>query len=510
MVVPGSGAVTAPSARSRRAARTAAALAVALLAVLPLSRPASAAASGGLEPLLDQLTAHQHAAYAVLVDTSASMDRGGYYSTVRDVLPGFLTSLRPQDQVCVITFAEDAGDCHLVSPADAQAELPLLPARADGGASDFGLAFARALDSLRQADASAAGVLLLSDAELNAPHDPDYTTYDSPGWAELRQEAAKLPDARNVTGYGFPFGDGSDIATALEKVLPRHKILDPSDSDLGTVFGQALDDSRIHQAEQAVAADAGKGVAFSWPDGPPPSGLTSGSVVRLRLTATTGALPVRLSGARLHGLPDGVRLVGGLPGTVELGAGAFRDFRLQFAADAHRKALLPGDGATTWRMSVGGRVDSPLAGEVRSRLGGERAELAGSPSGSPLTLSSSVRTSANLLWWAVIAAVVVSLVYLGLRARARTRRPAIGHLYAETVDSEEPLEIPLHGKARFTVDLSEVVEGGTLVVRTLPGPPGVHPPLRLHCQLPDRPAHETDCPPGRTVLLCGIEFRYEV
>ncbi|WP_329299346.1 hypothetical protein OG410_13450 [Streptomyces sp. NBC_00659] len=44
---------------------------------------------------------------------------------------------------------------------------------------------------------------------------------------------------------------------------------------------------------------------------------------------------------------------------------------------------------------------------------------------------------------------------------------------------------------------------------SVPGPLGQRPPIRLRCRTADRPEREIICPPGQTVLLCGIEFRYD-
>ncbi|WP_328912107.1 MULTISPECIES: vWA domain-containing protein [unclassified Streptomyces] len=511
--------LTATPGDARRAARVAlsrlsraagAAAASVALALLPMAGTASAQGSDGLETLLNQLTARQSANYAVLIDTSGSMETSGYYARVLQVLPRFLSSLTPQDQVCLITFSTGADVCDLVSPSQAQQKVQALPRHATGGASDFGRGFESALDGLRRGGTATSGVLLLSDAELNAPDDPEYKTFGSPGWARLRQEAGSLPGSQSLTGYGVPFGKGGDVQDVLAKVLPHVQMLDPTTDDLSSVLDKARDDTRVRQAKKAVVADAGKGVAVSWPGTDPGTPLVAGSVLHLRLTATTVSLPVRLSGLRLNGLPDGVHLTQPLPDRADLPAGQHKDYALTVASvDGSRSGWTSGQESTTGKLSVDGVVSTPLAADVKTYLGGQSTQLADRPAGDPLAVTGTVRKSLDIVRWLVAVVGFVLVVGLAIAFWRRSHPSMTGMLVAEGVTGAR-VEIPLQGETETNRDLSALFERGSakVRVRSAPGWPGSRPPLRLLCQVNGQPAREATCRPDDRVLLCGIDFQY--
>ncbi|MEU5180717.1 vWA domain-containing protein [Streptomyces longwoodensis] len=496
-------------ARLRRSAR---ALAVALAAGVLLAGPQAAAnpaapgRSDGLDALLDDLTARQGADYAVLIDTSSSMETGRYYPQVRTVLPAFLDALSDLDRVCLVPFGYGAGNCDLVPPEQARKDLQDLPEHADGGASNLGLAFDSAFDGLRRGRNATAGVLLLSDAVLNAPPDSAYSKLSSTGWSTLRKKAAALPAAANLTGYGVPFGPGGHVEQVLRTVLPRYQMLDPSHDDLRSRLAEAHDDTRIRQARQAVTADRDKGVLVSWPDST--RRTSAPGPVRMRLTATTASLPVRVSGLALGGLPAGVHVTSGLPARIDLRPGQQHTFTVTLSTDRQqRSGLRPGTRRTVWRLSVRGNVTSPLAADVHTYLAGTDAALAGHPDGPDLAMAGSVRTHASPWLWALIALAVLLLIALGVRYLPRFGRPN-GTLVAEGVDGTV---VPFRLGGRTSVHrVDGLVEGsGTVEVIRLPVQRGQEPALRLRCRIDGREAREAVCRPGRTELLCGIEFRYD-
>ncbi|MEV6653620.1 vWA domain-containing protein [Streptomyces sp. NPDC051219] len=504
--------VPTPSPRRNRKLLAAAAMSVLALGLMPLSQPAYAAEEPaiGLETLLDRIGGRQGGNYAVVVDTSDSMERNGYYAKVRDVLPKFLASLTAEDKVCFVPFSTGARDCELVPKAEAQAQLDALPPRATGLGSNFGRAFESGLDGLRRSEADASGVLLLSDAKLNAPDDPRFETFKSPGWAELRSKAATLPGSEGLTGYGIPLGEAHELEDVLAKAFPHYKMLDASEADLSRSMAEAHDDTRIKQARQAVRAEAGKGVTVSWPEEVDEQ-LRTGSEIRIRLTATTEVMPVRVDALSLRGLPHGVRFSPALPKSLELEPGQTQDVVLSLTAAAEeRSGLFGSTEPATWRLSVAGAVSSPLSGSIKHHLGGLTPELAEHPSGKPLSVTGSVRTSSAFGWWAGLLSVLAAGAAAALYALRRSYRSIGGTLMAEAVDRPTPLLIPLQGRRTVTADLSPLIEGsGTLWIKGLPGPRSRQPSLRLRCRIADRATREAVCAPGSSVLLSGIEFRYE-
>ncbi|WP_240136061.1 vWA domain-containing protein [Streptomyces sp. MUM 178J] len=490
------------------------ALAVLLALAAPLAQPLPARADdkrpGGLAALLDRLVARGGANYAVAVDISDSMESSGYYARTRKVLPAFIDSLTADDRVCLVPFSEGASECELVSKAEAKAQLARLPEHATGSASNFGRAFESALDGLRRSNAEVSGVLLMSDAQLYAPDDSRFKTFESPGWAALRAKLASLSGGQEVTGYGIPLGSGEKLGDVLAKVFPRYQLLDASGEELADSLARAHDDIRIRQAVKRVRADEGKGVAVSWqatPDEP----LRAGGEIRARLTATTEALPLRVGPLRLGGLPEGARASAEPSGPLELGPGERRDvvFTLDEAVE-HADGLFDGTDRESWRLTVEGVVSSPLSADVERHLDGVSVNLADRPKGEPLTAVGTVVTSASAQWWAGVLGVLAVLLAAAGYLVLRRNRPMHGMLVAEAVDRPAPLRIRLYGRRTITADLSTLVEdGGTLWIKGSPGRLGGFPTLRLRCRIADRAVREAVCAPDEPLLLAGLEFRYQ-
>jgi hypothetical protein len=483
---------------------------LALLTALGTGAPARAADSGDLESFLDTVVGHRGASYAVVVDTSQSMADKGSYDKVRAVLPTFLNSLHAKDRVCVIPFGEGARACEMVSRDEALEELDeALPPSPDGTASNFGRAFEQALDGLQRTNTDVCGVLLLSDAELHAPDDPRYRDFKANGWSALRRQASGLPADRNLTGYGIPLTADTDVETVLAKVFPSYRMLDKSGSGTGAAMKEAQDDTRLRQAALSVVDDKGRGIRVSWPSTRKGRPVTAGSDIRVRLTATTKALPVRLTDLRIEGLPQGVALAAGLPRSVELQPGTYRDIDLSLrSTGVHRKDWKGGPETETWHLSVTGRVSTPLA-TAAERYVGKRVDLADGPVGETLSVEGTAQTTADpLLWAALLGVFVVALIPCGIWL-LRRYRPVRGTVSAEAVDARHPLQIPLQGRREVTADLSSLLEStGTVRIKSVPGPLRQQPPIRLRCRTADRPEREIICSPGQTVLLCGIEFHY--
>jgi hypothetical protein len=483
---------------------------LALMPALGPCAPARAADSGDLETFLDTVVGNRGASYAVVVDTSQSMAQGGSYDKVRAVLPTFLESLHSEDRVCLIPFSDGARACEMASRDEALKRLDeALPSSPDGTASNFGRAFEQALDGLQRTGTDVCGVLLLSDAELHAPDDPRYRNFDASGWSALRKQASGLPADRTLTGYGIALTPGSAVEDVLAKVFPSYRMLDESGSRIGAAMKEAQDDTRLRQAALSVAGDKGKGIAVSWPGAGKGRPVPAGSDIRVRLTATTKALPVRLTGLRIEGLPQGVALAGDLPRSVDLRPGESRDLDFSLrSTTAHRKDWGSGPEPETWHLSVAGTVSTPLAAAAE-RYAHRGTDLADGPAGSSLAVAGTAQTSVDpLRWAALLGAFLVVLVPSGIWL-LRRHRPVRGTVSAEAVDAHQPLQIPLQGRREVTADLSALLEStGTVRIKSIPGPLRQQPPIRLRCRTADRPERSIICSPGQTVLLCGIEFHY--
>ncbi|MCP3768327.1 vWA domain-containing protein [Streptomyces sp. MAR25Y5] len=491
----------------------AAALAAAFLALGPVPGPsasARAADSGDLERFLDSVVGTRGAGYAIVVDTSQSMANNGSYDKVRSVLPAFLESLHPEDLVCLIPFSESARACDMVSRDEALAELDeALPATPEGPASNFGRAFEQALDGLQRAGTDVGGVLLLSDAQMHAPDDVKYRDFTASGWSALRRQASGLPADRTLTGYGIALAPGAEVERVLAKVFPSHRMLDASGSRTREAMTAAQDDTRLLQAARAVTGDKGKGVSVSWPDGTGDGPVPAGPVLRLRLTATTDALPVRVTGLRVEGLPEGVEPAGGLPRSVDLEPGESRDVDVVLGSTtARREGWGSGPRAETWRLSVDGRVSTPVAGAAE-RFADRTPRLATAPAGESLAVRGTAQVTVDPVRWSAALGALLAVLAVGAVLLLRRYRPVRGLLSAEGVDTRQPVQIPLQGRGEVTVDLSALLEGdGSVRIRSVPGPLREEPPIRLRCRTADRPEREIVCSPGQTVLLCGIEFHY--
>ncbi|MFD6321647.1 hypothetical protein ACFWOL_01985 [Streptomyces sp. NPDC058442] len=122
-------------------------------------------------------------------------------------------------------------------------------------------------------------------------------------------------------------------------------MLDESGSWTRAATAAAQDDTRPRQADLAVAGGQGEGVSVSGPDRPnrqENGPVPAGSGLRVRLTATTDALPAH---------------IGGPLRSVDLGPGEFcdTDFELS-SATARRKGRGSGLSTETWQLSGDGRA----------------------------------------------------------------------------------------------------------------------------------------------------------
>lgn len=303
--------------------------------------PPPVSAQGLLSAL--HLSANPAAELVFLVDLSDSMaaSEGGLYPYVQDQLPDYLQTLaqeEPDDQVAVITFGNPHTAKVIYGPA---APTPYigLPADAHEGTTDFGQAFALALDLLATPapGVQAGGVVLLSDGGMSAPADPLYDGgkgYSAPGWAQLRARAAGLPIP--VTGYAVPLTTNPEYIanqkTALNTVFSSVETLPGGTTDLSGELGVLRQQVIYGEVSQTVATDSGQGVRVTW-SGLPGTGTAGPAAGPLNLTerghrtidvtftSLASKVPLYVTDLRADSLGGVDVTVSGLPGVVALKPG---------------------------------------------------------------------------------------------------------------------------------------------------------------------------------------------
>jgi hypothetical protein len=302
-----------------------------------VTAPAAAPPSATPNAVLTALGLHPHAEIVFLVDTSDSMQTGGLYTKLTKELTGSFQTLarqQPTDQVVVITIGQGSAN-ELVYGPGAPPLAVGLPAIAHGGTTDFGAAFAIALDELsaRPAGITVGGVILLSDGDMLAPFDPTYDGgkgYGAPGWAQLRQRAQAL--SIPVTGYAVPLTTNKTVIAdqdkALSEVFSAVGVLPGATADFAKAFAivtqRVVDGQVAPTVAKDTQLDSEGSVLVTWA-GLPPAGsspLNFGSHGKLDLTviltALTQKVPLYLTDLRVtaQGLP--VTVSGPMPTEVSL------------------------------------------------------------------------------------------------------------------------------------------------------------------------------------------------
>lgn len=271
-----------------------------------------------------------------LVDLSDSMSGNAYppgpYPLVQSVLPDYLSALAtqaPKDQVVVITFGNPGTATPIYGPGAPTANIGL-PPDAHEGTTDFGQAFAKALDQFSPPPAGikAGGVVLLSDGTADEADDPAYQ--GNSGWQTLQERARSISKTIPITAYAVALtpssGDYIQAQKAsLEMVFDPVETL-PGASNLSGALTQAVSHVRDGEVASAVALDSGKGVQVSWSGLPTNSHpLNFGSAgeihTELILEARTARVPLSLAGLRFtttSGLPVTMTAPADQSGTVTL------------------------------------------------------------------------------------------------------------------------------------------------------------------------------------------------
>jgi hypothetical protein len=268
-----------------------------------------------------------------LVDLSGSMSirHNGPYPQVQQKLPAYLSQLPASDQVVVIGFGNLGRAKEPIYGPGAPTANINLPPDANESTTDFGDAFSAALDQLTppQPTARAAAVLLLSDGELYAPNDPQYSSWTAPGWPNLQKIAAHL--SIPLTAFAVPLTtNGAYIQAqqyALTKVFgPANPVETlPGSGDLTTALNEAVRHVVDGEVASAVSADSNLGVQATWSDLPGGSrplklGSADTAHVTLTLRALTSKVPLYVTDLRVTAKGMTVT-ASGLPAVVTLDPG---------------------------------------------------------------------------------------------------------------------------------------------------------------------------------------------
>jgi len=445
-----------------------------------------------------------------LVDLSDSMSQDGLYPHVQRDLPAFLETLakkEPQDRVAVITFGRP-GTAQVIYTGPPTPDIGL-PRVANEGSTDFGQAFALAINQLSRPPAGTriGGVVLMSDGELHAPTDSQYQTYQSPGWQALRVRAAGL--STKVTGYSLPLTANqnyiADQKTALSTVFSSVQTLPSGTTNLAAALSAAGQDILDREVADAAGRDSGRGVRVTWhglPGSGTPLDLTSpGQLnVRVTITALTRRIPLYLTslGVEAPGLHFSVN---GLPAeqTLAPGRSVTLPVQLTWQRNATGYSLLTGSRTVSSQLELTGTVGSaytPTLASVFSDTSFSAGDLDGSTSAQ---LTAMVVTTGILLFLVIFALVLAALIGL-LFFSARLQ----GRLILTSVDyrsGELPLG-PLPWKSSPTEDLIGIP--GQMTVHKWP----FGRTMRLKLRLNDRPSGHVDLEPGQRTMTVGIDIRH--
>jgi hypothetical protein len=516
--------------RSRRPGmrRVTAAIAVGVVAAFGMLAIApSAMADGPAAAKADTVAAALgvkpvRAEIAVLVDHSVSMSAGknnDLYPGITSELPIILDTLarqQPQDTVVLIKFAASA---QLVYDGAAKAGLAgMLPATATAGGTNIGLADQLAIQTIEQniteRGIQAAGVLLLSDGELEATADTQYGSYDDPGWTELRNAVAGL--RIKVTGYGLQLPTGkryvNDISTALGTVFgnPVNIAKNTSDAidDLETP-GLSLMDSEI---ARAAAPDIGKGVRVSWSGlpgtgGGGPLNLTSAghADVEVTLTATTQRVPLYLSGLTVESSGLSGAITGTLPAQDEVlppGQPVPLRVHLTWQRKIDGFSITGSPEQKRGQLVLAGRVSSTFTQPLRYTFNDTSFSTGGLIGASSASFSATVPVFGLWLILVILAGLLLAFA-MAVFIRSRMLQGTFTVTSFDQVVEVIPLSRWRFRRFVRTDDMIGI-PGRMTVRRNLRGKR-----MKVGMQLENRPDSELELEPGGRTMISGIDILHD-
>jgi hypothetical protein len=390
-----------------------------LLATAAMTPALAAGAPVGLDDVLGRLKVDDTPAeYAVLVDTSASMQQNNRYGDVKEVLKTFLGSLRAVDRVDLFTFDVAPSPIYNGPAGGAVEAIGRMPAQATGQYTDIGAAVHGALSQLQQPDAAPTkAIVLLTDGQHEPPPGSAYANTGSPAWRDMTAQAAALGDVR---GYAFPLTDEVSGAQLLTTVVSDTTVPRLGADQLRAYLAGVSDKVRRGIAAGKLAPDLHGGVKVDWPQQGQPLDLSGAETpISVQLAATTTALPVELvDGSVVSSLGP----VTGLPSRITLQPGHTQAFTVTLHSKGGTLVQLgstvtPADAD----LRLTGTVDTPWRQVIEQDLGGKlqltavdaKASLRG-------TVTSGVR------WrYVLVVALFLLAAMLLLGRRAASNNPSL-------------------------------------------------------------------------------------
>ena len=450
----------------------------------------------------------------ILVDISLSMStkQHGLYPEVLQQLPAFLNALaqqEPQDTVGVIVFGNPV-DTQLIYLGHPTSNIPL-PGDATSDGTDFGVAFAQAINLLSQAPSSiqVGGVLLLSDGMPYAPNDKLYgggNGFEAAGWKALRAKVQALP--MTVTGYDLPLTTKKtaidDQNQALAAVFSQRETLSDG-ADLGKELGVAQQNILDSKIANAAGPDSHQGVRVAWSglpgtDGKPLNLSPGHAAVRLTLTATTRRIPLDLTGlsVRSTGLP--VTMTGTLPSSdqaLKPGQSVTVPVRLTWQPGSSGFSAAGGMRTVHGRLMLTSQVSSPYTKAIKYTFDDGAFSVGGLTDSTSSQFAATIPAAINVL--ELLAIIVLLLVLLACVGAFRARLG--GTLILTSVDDvsgELALPAQWWRRSASTEDLIGIP--GRITVRGSP----ISRLMRIGLQLAGRPKSSTELAPGGRTMTAGI------
>ncbi|EIV94368.1 vWA domain-containing protein [Frankia sp. QA3] len=393
------------------------------------------------------------AEYVVLVDTSASMSRGGLYGPVRSTLSSFVASLDPADRLSVVGFDEVPQVAFSGPAANARSAIGRLPATATGASTDIGAALSTAIDLLDHPDAARSGaVILLTDGRHQPPVNSPFPAETGRPWTDLAERARTRLAGRDIAGYAFAL-DNADAgragATLLRSVLPATTVLALPPGQLPQYLSRVQQHARAQKAAELLADDVrGPVVTVGWrwasagrtlADVDPTAGT---GTVEVTVTSTARRLPVELTGVRVVSTDPSVSIAtpatpaagtpgGGLPERIALAPGQRRVYQVPVSLSPRTGGAVRRSHRVDGGLSLMSTVDSPWRTVLTSEFG---LRMDPAPRGASTRVHGSVAAGWNPAAIAEIV-VLVALVLLFALGFIDRRRPRLrGVLAAEAAD----------------------------------------------------------------------------
>jgi hypothetical protein len=450
-----------------------------------------------------------------LVDTSDSMQTGGLYTKVTQQLTDYFQTLaeqQPQDQVVVITIGQGSAN-ELVYGPGAPPLAVGLPAIAHGGTTDFGAAFAIALDQLSRPPAGikVGGLVLLSDGGMSAPHDPTYDGgqgYNAPGWAKLRQRAQGL--SIPVTGYAVPLTANqtfiADQDKALSEVFSTVRTLPGGTTNLAGPLGVATQQVVYGEVASDTSLDSGQGIAVSW-SGLPPGGeslnfrAAGHLTVKFTLTSQTQRVPLYVSGLHLDapGLPVKLSVTPPATGTETLDPKVPRTFEatVTWQPQTIGMSLFGGPAKMLGHLVLTGTVGSSWTPALQSAFD-DMTFTPGALHGATASFETTENTGSYFAFIRIaLIVLVVLLVIAGLLALRS------GSLILTSVDGRSGRAVLLPVFPVLVFGTSRMIGiRGRMTVRGAPLRRG----MTIRLRLAGRPTGKGHMDPGGRLIVAGIDI----